>query len=113
MMSVICQLKRRYCNQHRQRNSPCCILEISAISRNKPVQNHLAFARFRSEPGHLNQLILGMASMPHQMFFGGLNVLNGAGLKPLAVMRQARKTVLFEGLVPENFDGEFSVRSIQ
>ena len=47
------------------------------------------------------------------MFFGGFDVLNGAGLEPLAVMRQARKAVLLERLMPEDFDGEFSVRSIQ
>ena len=51
--------------------------------------------------------------MPHQMFFGGFDVLDGAGLEPLAVMRQARKAVLLERLVPENFDGEFSIGSIQ
>ena len=51
--------------------------------------------------------------MPHQMFFGCFDVLNGAGLEPLAVMRQAEEAVLLERFVPEDFDGEFSVRSIQ
>ena len=51
--------------------------------------------------------------MPLQMFFSGFDVLNGAGLEPLAVMRQAEETILSKGLVPEDFDGEFSVGGIQ
>jgi hypothetical protein len=51
--------------------------------------------------------------MPHQMFFGCFDVLNGAGLEPLAVMRQAEEAILLECLVPKDFDGKFSVRSIQ
>jgi len=51
--------------------------------------------------------------MPQQIFFGCFDVLESAGLEPLAVMRQARKAVLSERLVPEDFDCEFSGRSIQ
>ena len=47
------------------------------------------------------------------MFFGGFDVLDGAGLEPLAVMWQARKAVLLECFVPEDFDGEFPVRRVQ
>src|ERR1035437_2811998 len=49
------------------------------------------------------------AARPLQIFFGCFDVLDGAGLKPLAVMRQAEETILSKGLVPEDFDGEFSV----
>ena len=50
--------------------------------------------------------------MPHQMFFGSFDVLDGSGLEPLAVMRQAGKAVLLERFTPEDFDCEFSVGSI-
>src|ERR1039458_6436221 len=53
------------------------------------------------------------AARPLQIFSGGFDVLDGAGLKPLAVMRQAEETILNKGLVPEDFDGEFSVGSIE
>ena len=38
--------------------------------------------------------------------------MDGAGLEPLAVMRQAGKAVLPERFVPEDFDGEFPFGSI-
>ena len=47
-----------------------------------------------------------------QMFFGGFDVLNGTGLEPLALMRQAGQAVLPERLVPENFHRKSSVGSI-
>src|ERR1039458_9126009 len=53
------------------------------------------------------------AARPLQILFGGFDVLDGAGLEPLAVMRQAEETILSKGLVPEDFDGEFSVGSIE
>jgi hypothetical protein len=46
------------------------------------------------------------------MFFGCFDVRDGAGLEPLAVMWQARKAVSLERLVPEDFDGKFSIGSM-
>jgi len=107
------QLQPAQMNQYQQHDYPCCILETSAISRNKSVQNHLAFTTVQAGLTAPARRILGTASMPHQMFFGCFDVFHGAGLEPLAVMRQADKTVLLERLVPEDFDCEFSGRSIQ
>src|ERR1039457_2140328 len=48
-----------------------------------------------------------------RVVWSGFDVLDGAGLEPLAVMRQAEETILSKGLVPEDFDCEFSVGSIE
>ena len=56
---------------------------------------------------------IALLRIASQMFFGGFNVLNGAGLEPLALMREAGKAVLLERLAPEDFDGEFPVGSIE